>query len=298
MFPGASSGRDDADYVVVGAPLDVSTTFQPGARFGPDRVRRFARTYDDYDRRTGQHLSDLAVHDHGDVRAWDDAEEYLEYLEGVLTDVRWDDAVPLLLGGEHTVSLAGVRAVEPDAFVCLDAHLDLREEYDGNSLSHATVTRHALDGWESDDSQSRQTASDGVADEAVILGARTGSEAEWERASESDVTVVPPEDVPDWTPDFNADGDEDEEPSVYLSVDIDAADPGFAPGTGTMEPFGLTPREMRDVVREVANSSDVQGFDVVEVNDRDDGQAAALGGKLLREFVFSHADSVASSDGK
>ena len=267
MFPGATADRDAADYVVVGAPLDVSTTFQPGARFGPDRIRRFARTYDDYDARTDTRFSELAVHDHGDVRAWDDAAEYLEYLEGVATDAVWDDAVPLLLGGEHTVTLAGVRAVDPDVFVCLDAHLDLRAEYDGNPLSHATVTRHVLE----------------AAAEAVILGARTGSEEEWERAAEGDVTVVPPEDAADWTPEFDA-GE-----SVYLSVDIDGADPGFAPGTGTMEPFGLTPREMRDVVREVAESGQVAGFDVVEVNDRDDGQAAALGGKLLREFVFSHA---------
>lgn len=273
MFPGASADREAADYVVVGAPLDVSTTFQPGARFGPDRVRRFARTFDDYDVRTDRYFSDLSVHDHGDVRAWDDAAEYLEYLEGVLTDVAWDDAVPLMLGGEHTVTLAGVRAVDPDVFVCLDAHLDLREDYDGNELSHATVTRHVLE----------------VVDEAIILGARTGSEAEWERASESDVTVVPPEDVADWSPDF------DPESSVYLSVDIDGADPGFAPGTGTMEPFGLAPREMRDVVRDVADVASVEGFDVVEVNDRDDGQSAALGGKLLREFVFSDADSDTSS---
>ncbi|NEU56024.1 agmatinase [Halorussus sp. MSC15.2] len=267
MFPGASADREEAAYVVVGAPLDVSTTFQPGTRFGPDRIRRFSRTYDDYDARTDLYFSQLSVHDHGDVRAWDDAAEYLEYLEGVLTDVRWDDAVPLTLGGEHTVTLAGVRAAAPDTFVCLDAHLDLREEYDGNELSHATVTRHVLD----------------IADEAVILGVRTGSEAEYERAGESDVTVVPPEAVADWTPAF---GDDE---SVYLSVDIDGADPGFAPGTGTMEPFGLNPREMRDVVRDVAETGSVAGFDVVEVNDRDDGQAAALAGKLLREFVFSDA---------
>ncbi|WP_227353822.1 agmatinase [Haladaptatus salinisoli] len=267
MFPGASSDREKADFVVVGAPLDASTTFQPGTRFGPERIRRFARTFDDYDRRTGRFFSDLAVHDHGDVRAWDDAEEYLDYLEGVLTDVVWDDALPLVLGGEHTVSLAGVRAAEPDVFVCLDAHLDLREAYDGNPLSHATVTRHALD----------------VADEAVVLGARTGSEEEWERAAEADVTVVPPEDVADWEPDFDG--------TAYLSVDVDAADPGFAPGTGTMEPFGLSPREVRDVVRDVAETGEVVGFDVVEVNDRDDGQAASLGGKLLREFVFAHAGS-------
>ncbi|MGM0397730.1 MAG: agmatinase [Halobacteriota archaeon] len=267
MFPGANTERDAADYVVVGAPLDVSTTFQPGTRFGPDRIRRFAETFDDYDRRTDQFFTDLAVHDHGDVHAWDDAAEYLEYVQGVLTDVVRDDAVPLLLGGEHTVSKAGVEAVSPDVFVTLDAHLDLRSDYAGNELSHATVTRHALE----------------TADRAVVLGARTGSEAEWNRAAESDVTVVAPADVSDWQPAFDAAAD------VYLSVDIDGADPGFAPGTGTMEPFGLTPREMRDVVRAVAPQ--VTGFDVVEVNDRDDGQAASLGAKLLRTAVYEHAAS-------
>ncbi|WP_435346273.1 agmatinase [Haloarchaeobius sp. HRN-SO-5] len=268
MFPGALADRADADYVVVGAPLDVSTTFQPGTRFGPDRIRRFSETFDDYDHRTGRHFTDLGVADHGDVRAWDDAEEYLDYLRGVCTDVVIDDAVPLVLGGEHTVTLANVRATDPDVFVCLDAHLDLRSAYDGNELSHATVTRHVLD----------------VVDEAVVLGARTGSADEWDRAGEADVTVVPPEEVGDWDPDLG-DGD------VYCSVDIDGADPAFAPGTGTMEPFGLEPRELRDVVRAVGDTGQVVGFDVVEVNDRDDGQAAALGGKLLREFVFADADS-------
>ncbi|MFB6121830.1 MAG: agmatinase [Haloferacaceae archaeon] len=268
MFPGAAADRTDADYVVVGAPLDVSTSFQPGARFGPDRIRTFARSFEDYDQPTDARFSELAVHDAGDVHAWDDAPDYVDYLAGTLGDVVRDDAVPLLLGGEHTVTVAGVDAVSPDLFVSLDAHLDLRTELDGNEWSHATVTRHALD----------------VADRAVVVGARAGSESEWTRAADDDVTVVPPERVDEWLADPPA-FDE----SVYLSVDVDAADPGFAPGTGTMEPFGLAPGELRDVVRTVAPHAD--GFDVVEVNDRDDGQTAALGAKLLREFVFSHADA-------
>ena len=267
MFPGATADREAASYVVVGAPLDVTTTFQPGTRFGPDRIRRFSESYDDYDHRTDRYFTDCGVHDAGDVRAWDDVPEYCDYLGGQLRDIVWDDAVSLLLGGEHTVTAPAVAAVDPDVFVCLDAHLDLREEYDGNAWSHACVTRRVL-----------QTA-----EEAIILGARTGSEAEWERAEAEDVTVVAPDAVDDWLADPPAFGNR----SAYVSVDIDAADPGVAPGTGTMEPFGLTSRQMRDVVRVVAPHCD--GFDVVEVNDRDDGQAAALAGKLLREFVFAHA---------
>ncbi len=262
-FPGAAADPEAADYAVVGAPLDVSATFRPGARFGPERVRRFARPFDDYDHRTDRRLPDLLT-DAGDVDPWDDAAGYLEFLAGRLADHHEAGRLPLVVGGEHTVTVAGLRAADPDVYVCLDAHLDLHDEYAGNEFSHATVTRHALE----------------VADEAVLLGARTGSEAEWDRASAADVTVVAPEDVADWTPDFDGD--------AYLSVDIDAADPAFAPGTGTPEPFGLDPREMRDVVRAVAPSA--VGFDVVEVTDRDDGQAASLAAKLLREFVFAHAD--------
>ncbi|WP_123621613.1 agmatinase [Halorubrum sp. CSM-61] len=272
MFPGATTDREAASYVVVGAPLDATTTFQPGTRFGPDRIRRFAETFDDYDRRTDSDFSALGVADAGDVRPWDDVEAYLDHLAAELRSVTYDDAVPLTLGGEHTVTHAGVEAVEPDALVVCDAHLDLRDAYDGNPLSHACVTRRALD--------------DLGVDRAVIVGARTGSETEWDRAADADVTVVPPEDAREWIDDFGGeDGDAFAGESVYCSVDIDGVDPGFAPGTGTKEPFGLDPREVRDLVRAVAPAAD--GFDVVEVNDRDDGQAAALAGKLLREFVFA-----------
>jgi len=264
MFPGAAADREAAAYALVGAPLDGSTTFQPGARFGPRRLRHAARSFEDYDHHTGRRFTDLTVHDHGDVRPGDDAAEYLEFLCGLLAEYRDADTVPLLAGGEHTVSVAAIRALDPDVFVCLDAHLDLRESYAGNPLSHATVARHALE----------------HADEAVILGARSGSESEWERAESGDVTVVPPEAVPEWEPTFKR--------RAYLSVDIDAADPGFAPGTGTPEPFGLDPATMHRIVRSVAPSA--VGFDVVEVNDRDDGQAATLGAKLLRAFAFAHAD--------
>ncbi|MCL9816406.1 agmatinase [Natronocalculus amylovorans] len=268
MFPGATADRDAASYVIVGAPLDISTSFQPGTRFGPDRVRRFSETYDDYDHTTDSFFSELAVHDAGDIHAWSAAREYLDHLASELRAAVWDGSIPVTIGGEHTVTAAGVEAVEPDVFVCLDAHLDLRSNYDGNEWSHACVTRHVLD----------------TAEEAIILGARTGSPEEWDRAAQDDVTVVPPEDVASWLSDPPAFDDR----SVYLSVDIDGADPGFAPGTGTMEPFGMTPREMRDLVRTVAPFCD--GFDVVEVNDRDDGQTAALAGKLLREFIYQHAD--------
>ena len=270
MFPGANADRDEAAYTVVGAPLDVTTTFRPGARFGPDRIRRFAAAHDDYDHHTETHFSALGVHDAGDVAPWDDVPAYLDHLAAELRSVRLDGAVPLLLGGEHTVTYAGVEAVDPDVLVVVDAHLDLREAYDGNRWSHACVTRRAL----------------AVVDRVVVVGARTGSAAEWDRAADTDVDVVGPEEARAWVDDRAGDDCFTGE-TAYLSVDVDGVDPGFAPGTGTMEPFGLHPRVVRDLVRAVAPHA--AGFDVVEVNDRDDGQAAALAGRLLRAFVFAHA---------
>jgi agmatinase len=265
MFPGASANPDEADYVVVGAPLDASTTFEPGTRFGPREIRHYAQGFDDYDRHTGSCFTDLGVGDHGDVGPTDDVADYLDYLTGTLREHVDSGRHPLVLGGEHTVTIAGLRALDPDVYVCLDAHLDLYEAYAGNPLSHATVTHHAVD----------------IADRVVVLGARAGSEDEWERAEDhAALEVVSPRAVGSWEP-----GLADE--TAYLSVDIDAADPGFAPGTGTKEPFGLTPRELHAVVRTVAPHA--AGFDIVEVNDRDDGQAATLAAKLLRAFVYAHA---------
>jgi len=241
MLPGAVADREAAAYAVVGAPLDASTSFRPGARFGPRRIREFGEQFDDYDHHTARHFTDLGVYDHGDIGPSADTAEYLTFLASAIAEFQRDGIVPLSLGGEHTVTVAAVRALDPDVFVCADAHLDLREEYAGDELSHATVTRHALS----------------VADRAVVLGARTGSEAEWERASEGDVTVVPPEAVADWSPALDGESIEDRGPVVSVAVRGDSIN---------TQPI---PRHRED---------------------GDDGQAATLAAKLLRAFVFAHAD--------
>ncbi len=266
MFPGANESHTDATYTIVGAPLERSTTFRGGTRFGPDRIRKFARPFEDYDHHRDIHFSECAVHDHGDIRAWDDVSAYLQWLEGELRDVA-QTAIPLLLGGEHTVTRSGVRAVEPTVVVCADAHLDLRATFDGNSDSHATVMHHILDVPS--------------VEEILLVGTRTGSAAEWERTQTSEVTVISPsafepDQIEQWV----------QSRACYLSIDIDAADIGIAPGTGTPEPFGLHTTQLRDLVRTVAPTT--VGFDIVEINDRDNGQAASLGAKLLREYVFAH----------
>lgn len=265
MFPGAEVTVSEPSYAIIGAPLDATTTFYPGTRFGPERIRHFSRHFDDFDHVTGRYFTDLSVVDHGDVTPDEDVSEYLEFLRSTVVGYQLDGGLPLLLGGEHTISLAGVRATEPSTFVVIDAHLDLRDRYDGNPLNHATTTRRVLE----------------EVDDVIIIGARTGSQAEWERAREDDVTVVSPSEALSWQPDIDG--------PCYLSIDIDGIEPATAPGTGTREPFGLEVTAVRDLITQLAPSC--VGFDIVEVNDRDHGQAATVAGKLLRRFVYDHADA-------
>lgn len=267
MFPGALAETPaDGDYAIVGAPLDRSASFRPGARFGPERVRSVATGFEDFDHRTDQEFTELDVYDHGDVRPWSEVSAYLEFLAGECRDLSQAGACPLLIGGEHTVTIGALRAIQPETLICFDAHLDLRKEFDGSRWSHATVVHHALE----------------IVDEVIILGARAGSASEWERGESDDcVTIVPAEGVANWDP-----GERSAE-SIYVSVDMDVFEAGLVPGTGTPEPFGLRPRSVRDLLHELA--ADVVGFDIVEITDRDDDQTATLAAKLLREFVFAHA---------
>lgn len=271
MFPGATASTEtNGSYTIIGAPLERSVSFIPGTRFGPRTIRHYATGFEDYDHRTGQHFTDLAVTDAGDLHAWNDAAEYLDFLTKEVQDVVETGALPLLLGGEHTVTTAGVRATAPSLLVCIDAHLDLREQFDGDRWSHSTVMHHVKEDVE----------------EIVIIGARAGAAAEWDLVDEQQsITTIGPAASPDWIEESLQSVISDH--AVYLSIDIDGIDPGFAPATGTREPFGLSPPTVRRIIDSVAPST--VGFDIVEVSDTDSGQTATLAAKLLREFVFQHA---------
>jgi agmatinase len=261
-FPGATAPLDDAQYVLRGAPLDVTGSGRAGAREGPAAIRRAAREQEGYDHRTEARFADRRVHDAGDLDGWPAPAEYVDVLAGDVAADLGRGAFPILLGGEHTVSLAGIEATGPATYVALDAHLDLRDSYAGEGICHATVARRALDRG---------------CERVVILGARSGSAAGWERAERDDVTVVPPDAVSGWTPAVDA--------PVYLSVDVDVVDPAHAPGTGTLEPGGLTSRVALSAIRRIAPHA--VGADVVEVCD--DRPTASLAAACVRSVLHAHA---------
>ena len=257
---------------VFGAPLDATQSFRFGAAAGPRAVREMSASLETYSPVLDRDIDDVALGDLGDLTlerlALPAALEAIEQATARAASVA--DRV-LMLGGEHTVTLAGYRAIKrlyPDAaLVQLDAHLDLREEYEGQALTHASWLYHAgvEHGFE----------------DIVQLGVRSGAREEWPRAREacrfSSRELTMPDEVR---------GELGERP-LYLTIDIDVLDPAAAPGTGCPEPGGATFTEVERLVHSLAGTR-VVAADLVEVSPSLDpsGATAVAAAKLLREVVL------------
>jgi agmatinase len=270
-FADADASYEDARYVIFGAPYDGTTSFKPGTRFGPRAIRDLSFNFESYDPSTGIDFCDVPVADLGDLAVSKVPEELVGQVADVAGDIVGDGKIPVMLGGEHTATIGAVRAVRPDVYVVCDAHLDLRDELDGTPYSHGCVTRRVLD----------------TVEDVVIIGARSGDREQFEVAAErtrlysSDtvreqgIGAVLREVLEDI-------GDK----RIYLSIDADAIDCCLTPGLGTPEPFGMTPLDIREVVRTLAPHA--AGFDYVEVAPFDAGQTAAVAAQIVREFIARH----------
>jgi agmatinase len=261
--------------VIVGAPYDATATHRRGARAAPAAIRHASDSIETYSPLQWRDLTDLALADMGDLDlAGLDPEAMVERVRATIAAI---DGLPCLLGGEHTATAGAVAAVadrHPDlAVVVVDAHLDLRDEYEGRRWSHATALRRIADRI--------------GPDRVVMLGARAGTREEWTRAGAlgycGRTGALP---VPVWR--------EISDRPLYLSVDIDGFDPTTAPGTGNPEPLGLSVDDFVTLIS-VLREGRVVGCDVVEVNPRFDpsGCTSVLAAWLVREMVlaFAHARS-------
>lgn len=260
-FAGADDGYEDADHVVAGFPLDVTSSFRPGSRFAPSRIREASRSFETYVRDASVDVANVPFHDYGDLDAWNDAGEAVGFASGTVEGFVDDGKTPLIVGGEHTVSVAGFRGTDASSVVVFDAHLDLKDEFEGDAYSHACVARRA--------------AEDGR--DVHLVGVREGSGDEWGYAEESENVYVHELDR------FDADLE-----APYVSVDLDVLDPGYAPGVGTPVPRGVSPQPLFDAVRSLAPHA--VGFDVVEACPAyGAGEAEFIAASLVRDFVaFSY----------
>lgn len=278
-FADASSELAEAKYVVVGVPFDRTTSFRPGARFGPDSIRQHSWNFESYDLETGVDLSELAIHDLGNAGEFGSAGQMVAAVREELRPIYAAGQIPIVLGGDHACSPPCVEAY-PDpskiGVLYLDAHMDFRAEYLGDDRSHACSSRRIVE---------RVGARN-----VVVLGVRSVSREEMDDNRGIGMPYITAHEVA-------RDGIESSvqralnmlrTEKVYISLDIDAIDPAYAGGTGTPEPFGLTPRDVKHAIDQVAPR--LAGMDIMEVSPHyDTGNTSALAARLAREAIVRSA---------
>jgi agmatinase len=272
-FIGGDKPSREAALVIFGAPFDSTTSYRPGTRFASKTMRTESYGIETYSPYQGKDLEDDAsVFDAGDLELCiGDVGITLNQIEDFTAQILREQKRPVMIGGEHLVTLAAIRAAHkkyPDLHVIhFDAHADLRDDYLGAKLSHATVMRRV---WE--------LLGDGKIHQ---FGIRSGDKSE---------VLWSPERV--YTQKFNFSTLEDtvhklKDKPVYFSLDLDVLDPSVFPGTGTPEAGGVS---FHDVMAAISLLSqlNIVGFDMVELSPTYDpsGISTAIACKLLRELLL------------
>lgn len=272
-FIGCDNEFEPSRIVIFGAPFDSTTSFRPGTRFASKTMRSESFGIETYSPYQDRDLEDIAVFDGGDLElCFGNAQRALEQIESFSGMVLDAGKLPCMIGGEHLVTLGAVRASVkryPDLHLLhFDAHADLRDDYLGEKLSHATVMRRV---WE--------LTGD---DKLFQFGIRSGERSEFAWAKEHVFTNK-----------FNFIGLEQavarlKDKPVYLSIDLDVLDPSAFPGTGTPEAGGVSFTELLNAVLSVSGLN-IVGCDLNELSPVYDqsGASTALACKVLRELLLS-----------
>jgi len=273
-FGGFDFPYERSEVVFLGAPVDITSSYRPGYRFAPAKIREASANLETYIMSAGLDVFEkLNITDLGDVIVTPtDLMQTGERITRVIKSVLQDEKIPVILGGEHTVSYFALKAFDDVLVIHLDAHRDLRDEYLGDKLCHATVMRRVLDRL--------------PADRLVQLGVRSCSREEADFAKKAGVTAYTTEQAIDETSWVISDVKRLAGKSrVYLSIDLDILDPAFAPGVSTPEPGGLTTVELLRLLKELGKLN-LSGFDIVElVPPHDDGTTAFVAARIIYELL-------------
>lgn len=279
-FADADADFDSAEFVVAGVPFDRTTSFRPGARFGPDSIRQHSWNFESYDLETGLDLSDIPVHDLGNTPEFGSASDMVEGVRAEVARVYAAGKIPITLGGDHACAPPCVEAWPEGkrlSVLYIDAHMDFRDSYLGDRRSHACSSRRMLEKV--------------GAENILVLGVRSVSREEVEDNRALGMGYITAHQVAreGIGPTLARALQQLAAEPVYVTLDIDAIDPAYAGGTGTPEPFGLSGRDVKEVLDAVAPR--LAGLDIMEVSPPyDQGNTSALAAKLAREaIVRAHA---------
>jgi len=270
----SESQLSKARIAIIPAPFDQTTSYLPGTRFGPKAILEASRQVEFYDEELDLEPFQIGVATLAEIEVEPaDVEAGLRKLEAVVSEVSAKGMIPLTLGGEHSLTLAPVGALRERypglAVLQLDAHLDLRSEYQGTKLSHASVMRRIRDL--------------GVPTVAVGIRSVSREEADYVHAEKAPVFLA--REIRARGLDVAAILAALPNP-VYITVDLDAFDPAYVPAVGTPEPGGLTWDEGLTLLRAVCERRQVVGCDIVELcpipgQPASDFFAAKLANKLI-----------------
>jgi len=275
VFGGCQRTFEEANYIILGVPFDFTSTFRTGARFGPLAIREASQNIETYSFRSNIDVEDLKIHDLGDLHVTGDVNETLKRLELVVKDVLNAKKTPVAMGGEHTIAFGATRAIGRNtAIMAFDAHLDLRDEYLGQKISHTTFMRRICEQ---------------VNPKKILeIGTRAACKEEIGYARKSHIQFFTTQQV-------RKDGVDEtvkkirkvlaDAKRVYLTIDMDVLDPAFVPAVQNPEPDGLCMRTFLDVLCGVCDSR-IVAFDVVEVAPHyDAGISAIQAAKTIFEVV-------------
>ncbi|CAB49013.1 agmatinase [Pyrococcus abyssi] len=256
---------EEADYVIMGLPFDGTTSYKPGARFGPVLIRQATLNLESYILDYDVDIAELKIADAGDVALPVNVEDAIKVGIEAIKELRSVNrkALPIFLGGEHSMTYPPVAVLKPKSYVVFDAHLDLRDSYQGSRFNHACVARRIHE--------------NGV--EVAIFGVRSGTREEVKYATENGIEWV-------HARDYNFDAFVDlvaslSEP-IYVSIDIDVFDIPLVPETGTPEPGGLRFWDVVNALEWLTERKNVVGFDIMEVSGDKLGNVTSItAAKLL-----------------
>jgi len=275
-FADASKDFSSSKFIIFGVPFDGTSSFRHGSKFAPEEIRKASYNLESYILEHDIELSDVPIHDMGNVGTLDefgDSKEVIEIVYSTLNQIL-PDKFPIMLGGEHSITVGAAKALKKlkdVGIIFIDAHADFRDQYLGNRYSHACTARRAyeiLDGKVFSlgiRSVSKEEVEDAKKLNYKWISAYEFHKLGWKEAIKEALHIL---DVG----------------KIYLSIDIDGIDPSYAPGTGTPEFFGITPTDVKNIIGFLGDR--LIGADITEVSPPyDNGNTSILAARLIQEII-------------
>jgi len=268
----SSDEKAEPAAIVFGVPFDSTHSYKPGTRFGPDAIRDSFNNIEIFHPQFQVDLETVNIEDLGNTKHTVVAEEMLDMVKKITTELQQRNKQLIILGGEHLITLGSYMSFPKETgYVVFDAHYDLRDEYADIKLSHAAYLRRIVE----------QHGAENI----IHVGARAFVKEELAFLTENKIKTISDKDIRDGNgPKLVKDAVSTFD-KIYTSFDLDVLDPAFAPGVGNPESVGISSRELFDMIYSL-DGTKVICFDIVELNPtHDNGATTSLAAKIMSTMI-------------